>query len=286
MPDIDRREFLTRIGIGTAGIVAAGSVLSLASCSSPTKKETAKLAALRVSSDIYKTDLVQRFAFSIFDQDSQVASEGSIPITLTSPSGKTQKFGNVHVREKGISGNGIYSVMALLAETGSWTMNTEFRGQQLELSFSVTENNIAPGLGTICPNGITPTTSAPLDATILCTRFKGDCGLHSHSVPELLATKKPFIVIFATPARCQTTYCGPVLDLTRNIADKHTSIPVIHVEIYKDETSNDLLEAVNAWGLQTEPWLFGISAEGTIDSRLDGAFDQSEIEETFTRLAQ
>lgn len=287
MTAIDRRNFLKSLGIGGAGIALAGSPLLISACSSVKKADSGtetELVALRVSSDLYKTDLKQRFAFSIFDQDSKVASEGKLDVEITSPTSKKQTFKDVEVREKGIPGQGIFSVMAVLDEVGNWEMKTKFKGKQLDLAFAVEQTNIAPALNKPCPTGPTPTEKNPLDATILCTRFDGDCGLHKTDVPSLLNSKKPFVVIFATPARCQTSYCGPVLDLTKEVA-KNSDIKAIHIEIYKNETSNDVLDAVSEWGLQTEPWLFGINADGTINSRLDGAFDMSEIEEVFAQLS-
>ncbi len=287
MADFTRREFLRTLGLTSAGVAVAGSVFSLASCSSEEKKESSSgdLAALKVSSDLYASDLPQRFAFSIFDTNMKVVSTGDIPVTLIAPSGGKQEFNYVPVREKGIKGRGIYSVMTVLHETGSWLMKTTFEGKKLELAFSVNTVAIAPGLDTAAPTVDTPTTANPLDATILCTRFDGDCGLHTPSVPQLLATQKPFVVLFATPARCQTAYCGPVLDLTMNVAKKYPDIPAVHIEIYKNEKTADLLDAVTGWHLESEPWLFGINERGFIDSRLDGAFDQSEIEDVFDRLS-
>lgn len=287
MTDISRRNFIKLISITAAGAGTIGLSGIVGACSS--KNETSKVdstnepVALRVSSDTYKTDLKQRVAFSIFNQDREVVSTGSVAVTLTSPAGKKQVFDKVQVREKGIPNQGIYSLSAVLNEVGPWKLETNFKNQPLDLTFEVTQVNVAPALASECPTAKTPTNSDPLDAEILCTRFKGECGLHEKSVPELLATKKPFVVIFATPARCQTNYCGPVLDLTREVAQT-TSIPVIHIEIYKSETSSETLDAVTDWNLATEPWMFGVTSEGKIDSRLDGAFDKSEIEELFAKL--
>jgi hypothetical protein len=41
---------------------------------------------------------------------------------------------------------------------------------------------------------------------------------------------------------------------------------------------------VNAWGLESEPWLFGIDPTGKIVSRIDGAFDRGEIRNLLTNL--
>jgi hypothetical protein len=54
-------------------------------------------------------------------------------------------------------------------------------------------------------------------------------------------------------------------------------VELIHVEIYKDSTSEALVPAVDAWQLPGEPWLFGIDRRGTIVGRLDGAMGTDEV---------
>lgn len=297
MAQMNRRNFLKIISIGAVGAGTLGTSALVASCSGNDEKKSstnktskskdsgpeATLAAKRVSSDIYKTSIPQRIAFFIFDKDHQIVSSGKIQVTLTGPSGDKQEFKDVELREKEIKGRGIYSIEANLNEVGPWKLETNFKNQPLDLTFDVAEKSSAPGLEAPCPDSITPTDDDQLDAEILCTRLDGNCGLHKNSVSELLKNKEPFVVIFATPARCQTAYCGPVLDLTRDVANE-TKLPVIHIEIYKNETSNDVLDAVTKWNLPSEPWMFGITSEGKINTRLDGAFDKIEIEDLFARL--
>jgi hypothetical protein len=284
MNQMDRRSFLARLAGAGLVLAAPASVMALASCSSNSDHSDASkngLALLRVSSDPYKTREQQRFAFTIFDKTEDVSS-GTIPVTLISPSGKKSRFSTT-VKKEGLKGNGIYSLTTVLNEAGSWSCESTYKGTKLKTAFSVAENATAPALLSSCPNGDTPTNAHPLDASDLCTRFQGNCGLHDKSVPELLATKKPFLVLFATPARCQTGYCGPILDVVRDVHSQY-DIPTIHIEIYESDTSEKYLDAVKNWNLPSEPWLFGVNGEGKIVSRIDGAFDKSEIEASFKQL--
>lgn len=286
MPEVDRRAFLKTLGLAGAGLVAGGTILGITSCSDtnentdPKDAGTSK-AALIVSSDLYKSDIAQRFAFTIFNKTDNVA-KGTVPVTITSPTGKVTKFAGVKVRKAGLS-KGLFSLYPILNETGNWQCDTKFEGESLSLAFSVAELAQAPIPTGACPAFPTPTDADPLDAQDLCTRFKGNCGLHKSGVPDLLATKKPFAVLFATPARCQTGYCAPILDVVRDRA-KNFSFPTVHIEIYKSETSNERLDAVRDWNLPSEPWLFTIDASGKVQSRLDGAFDGSEVNEVFAKL--
>ena len=111
----------------------------------------------------------------------------------------------------------------------------------------------------------------------ICTRSPV-CSLHTKSLKTLIGQGRPVAVMFATPARCQTRYCGPVLDAMLPMVEKYSDrIDFVHVEIYRNNETTDVVPAVSAWGLGGEPWLFGIDSGGLVTARLDGAFDASEI---------
>lgn len=291
MENINRRDFMKRVGISTAGASLLGTSTLLTACSNDSESGTdtstdetsVNIAAAIISSDLHNSETSQRLAFSIFDSNKQIIARKPTSVVLVAPSKKEQVFKDVALRDKGIKDKGIYSVNAILNETGPWLVKTKHQSKPLELNVSVAQDNIAPFEGDICPSSPTPTNSNPLDAKILCTKFEGDCGLHSNSTDQLLASGKPFVVLFATPARCQTAYCGPVLDLTLEEAKKF-DIDIVHVEIYKDDVSNAVLDAVTAWNIPSEPWMFGVTKEGKISKRLDGAFDQTEIAELIQEL--
>ena len=60
-------------------------------------------------------------------------------------------------------------------------------------------------------------------------------------------------------------YCGPVLtELLGVMAPYQDRVQIVHVEIYKDQTSDALVPTVDAWALPGEPWLFGIDGAGTV----------------------
>jgi len=85
-------------------------------------------------------------------------------------------------------------------------------------------------------------------------------------------------VLFATPARCQSAYCGPVLDeLLKVIPPYQDKVDVVHVEIYANLNDDTLAPTVEAWKLPSEPWLYGIDGSGTITARLDTAFGKPEM---------
>ena len=72
--------------------------------------------------------------------------------------------------------------------------------------------------------------------------------------------------------------CAPVLDeFLDTIKVYGDQIVPVHIEIYKKATGTALVPTVEAWHLPSEPWLFGISADGIVQSRIDGAFGGTEM---------
>jgi hypothetical protein len=69
-----------------------------------------------------------------------------------------------------------------------------------------------------------------------------------------------------------------VLDQLLDVMDEYRAdIVFVHVEIYRDSTSDALVPTVETWNLPGEPWCFGIAADGTITARLDGAMGTGEV---------
>jgi len=130
----------------------------------------------------------------------------------------------------------------------------------------------------------TPTVADSRGVEPICTR-EPLCPLHEISLDTALAQKRPLTVLFATPARCQSQLCGPVLDnlltVREGFADK---VDFIHVEIFATRTGNELAPAVQASKIQSEPFLFLVGADGIVRERLDNAYDRTEARSALERL--
>ena len=86
---------------------------------------------------------------------------------------------------------------------------------------------------------------------------------------------------FATPALCQSRVCGPVVDITQQVADGYEGkADFIHQEVYvENEPSKGIRPQLRAFGLPTEPWTFLVDRNGVIRDRIEGAYGVSELEE-------
>ena len=153
----------------------------------------------------------------------------------------------------------------------------DYDGARTPFVFQVAAKPASPITGQPAPRAASPTTRDPLGVDPICTR-NPVCPLHTFSLSSIVGRGRPIAAMFATPARCQTRYCGPVLDtMLPMVATYSDRIDFVHVEIYKNNQTTDVIPTVSAWKLGGEPWLFGIDSGGLVTARLDGAFDQTEI---------
>jgi hypothetical protein len=105
-------------------------------------------------------------------------------------------------------------------------------------------------------------------------------------VAEALGEGKPVGLIVSTPAFCQVSICGPVLDLVIDAAAEFPDIRLIHAEVYADPytTLATFSPTIVALGLPFEPALVLAGADGKVEQRLDSIFDSDELRQAFTRL--
>jgi hypothetical protein len=115
-------------------------------------------------------------------------------------------------------------------------------------------------------------------------------------VADALEAGKPLVVTFATPAYCQTRFCGPVVDNVKEVrAEFVDDVNFIHIEPFVLDEEGRLVpgtqgapavtEPMQLWRLQTEPWIFVIDAEGVITARFEGAASTDELRRAIGEVA-
>ncbi len=144
-----------------------------------------------------------------------------------------------------------------------------------------------PDIGDDAPVIETPTVAdAGGDLSKIDTRLPPAKELHEVNFAHVVG-KQPAILLFATPALCSSRVCGPVADIELQAsADAPEDVVFIHQEIFQD---NDPNKGVNPqvadYGLQTEPWLFAVDADGKVAARLEGAFSPRELDEAIAKIS-
>jgi hypothetical protein len=242
------------------------------------------LSALNLSADLYASPAPQRFAFALAE-DGEYASGPPARITFGPDGGRPSRPLAATLYTEGLpQRRGIYVAQPAFSQPGVWLALVEVDGKRAELALQVAEQAATIVPGQAAPRVPSPTTADPLGTDPLCTR-EPDCGLHEVSVDLLLGAGRPVAVMFATPARCVSQYCGPVLDQMLTLVDRYRDrVDFVHVEIYRSDRGTETVPTVQAWSLPSEPWLFGVDAAGNVASRLDGAFGGEEIEQLVAGL--
>jgi hypothetical protein len=120
----------------------------------------------------------------------------------------------------------------------------------------------------------------------LTTRVPPDTNLLQDDFASVLG-KKPIVLIFATPALCQSRVCGPVVDVAEQVkASFGNKVAFIHQEIYKNNQVNQgLRPQLLKWRLESEPWTFVINSSGIITSRIEGAVSVRELKSLVAKVA-
>jgi hypothetical protein len=232
------------------------------------------------------TGIPQRATFLLFE-----ASGGLLPVAdapdeltfeLVAESGASQ--GPLTVARHGDDvDRAYYPVITTFDATGIHLARTTVDGIDLEFAVNVNppEAVPVPQVGDPLPGAPTPTVAAPLGAATVCTQ-EPPCPLHEVSLDTALAEGRPLALLVSTPAFCQVSICGPVLDLLVDVAPDHADLAIIHLEVYPggDASAESLSPVVSdTLQLSYEPALFVANSSGLVTSRLDNIYDGVELDE-------
>lgn len=99
--------------------------------------------------------------------------------------------------------------------------------------------------------------------------------------------KDPIVLLFATPALCQSRVCGPVVDIAEQVKEQAPDdVKFIHMEIFNDnDPGKGVRPQVRDFNLPSEPWLFVIDRQGIVRTVLEGAFSVKEMEDAVQQVS-
>jgi hypothetical protein len=177
----------------------------------------------------------------------------------------------------------VYSADVDLDKPGKWSVLivTKTGGQTIATptQIEVAKSTKIPAVGDKAPVVDTDTTaSAKGDIKSIDTR-EPPSDMHETSFEDV-AGKKPVALLFATPQLCQSRVCGPVVDIAAQLKQKYGDrVEFIHQEVYVDNVvDKGLRKPLQAYNLETEPWLFVVGADGRVKARLEGSFGLDAFE--------
>jgi hypothetical protein len=260
-------------------------------------QQTNDLVASPAGSVYTKGD--NRFAFAVFKVDRTQVSDAEVAIYAAhGPTGKVE--GPYPARSESLAtdpaftsqttatdpdaAKGVYVSDVPFDKSGEWRLLAVVKGSDgftaVRMPSVVVDaaiNKNIPDVGDKAPVVHTPTVNDVGDITQIDTRQPPD-DMHDVDLADVIG-KQPVVLMFATPALCQSRVCGPVVDVAEQVKQDHPDgAAFIHMEIYVNNTPPARRPQLKAYGLHTEPWTFIINSDGTISSRIEGALSVSELE--------
>ncbi|MQA99431.1 MAG: hypothetical protein GEU78_03935 [Actinobacteria bacterium] len=147
-------------------------------------------------------------------------------------------------------------------------------------SFDVKAEPSTPAIGAPAPASDSKTADDVKDLELLTTDPKPDPAFYELSVADAVAAGEPFVLVFSTPKFCTSAVCGPTLDIVKGVAPDHPGVNFLHVEVYElpaDVNNLQTVQAVQEWGLPSEPWVFVVDADGKVAGKFEGGVGAGEL---------
>ncbi len=307
--DPGRRRVLRSGALGAA-VVGFGPLL--AACGSePDPAAAPVLVALFSPNRVIAAGRPQRLPFGLVDTEAVTSLPDDVEIAVTVRSGDavidTTTARSHVVTHDHPEGNGdvphehadlarYFAVRTTLPEPGIYDLDVDLGTSVASLAVQAFDPEEIRVLlpGETMPAITTPTEADPGDLEVLCTRLPQPCPFHERSVDEVVGAGRPLALLVATPSLCQTAYCGPVVDTLIELAPDFPGVDMVHLEVYENpeeagwdytNPSIRLVPAVDELGLEFEPSLFLVGADGVIVDRIDNVFDVEELRAALAALS-
>ncbi|HEY3336459.1 MAG TPA: hypothetical protein VGK16_14595 [Candidatus Limnocylindrales bacterium] len=172
--------------------------------------------------------------------------------------------------------------------------------EAIGVGFQVSESSPTIAIGAQAPATDNPTVASAGSVDRISTDPHPDASFYELTVTEALAARRPFVLVFATPAFCKSAQCGPTLDRIKAVAaGAPDNVAFINVEPYRLtftegrlqpvlDANNQLqpVEAVNTWGILTEPWVFTVDASGVVRGSFEGVVGEDELKASVAAIAK
>ena len=292
---------LARILPSWLAVPAAVLLLCAAGCGSPAAPEIPEgvefggpeFSAIVLSSDL-AVGADNRLSFSVVHRDGP-------PVTAPTAQVRTYLWDGA---ERQLKGNavaefqswfdgaiGVFLSRQSFDTPGVWELEADLMvdGAPIKASakFPVKETADTPNVGDPAPASVTLTADDVPELGHLSSAPQPNPAFYRVSVHQALASAKPFVLVFATPAFCISATCGPQLQELAKVQERYAGrANFIHVEVLKDPhlfqgirpTEDELVPAVSEWGLPTEPWTFVVDAQGRVADKYEHFTPASAIE--------
>lgn len=154
----------------------------------------------------------------------------------------------------------------------------------LPYRFFVAEDTPEPAIGERVPASEQPTLDDVDDVTEISSAQQPIPEMYEMTVAEALANGRPSVIAFATPAFCQSRFCGPIIEgavapVWYEYQDQANFIHIEPFDLEEARTNGRLVPVpqMEEWQLQTEPWIFVLDGQGRVVAKFEGIADSTEV---------
>ena len=198
--------------------------------------------------------------------------------------------GSTHIHQ---DSQGIYVVDAVdFSSAGIWGVRATGEAIDLAIAVRVAERTLTPAIGDPAPRTAQAVARDVESLSEISTAEPPAPALYEMTIAEALDRGRPLVVVFSTPAYCQSRVCGPVLDeVTEVMPEFHGRVEFVHIEPFDLETIRGgggftLVPAATQWGLPSEPWVFVVGADGRIAAKFEGIVTASELRDAVEAVVE
>jgi hypothetical protein len=195
--------------------------------------------------------------------------------------------GTVHLHANVGEQVGIYTAVVDFDEAGRWGVEIQIINDQydetIRPSFPVASQPTTLAIGADVPRAVNRTVDDVDDISLIDSSANPSEEMHTETIAEALDAGRPILVLFAVPGYCTSQLCGPEYEIMRKLYPQYRDrVSFIHVEPFEvpskpDKGPEDLVQAAQDFGLQSEPWFFVIDSEGKVSMKFEGPTSMQEL---------
>jgi len=244
-----------------------------------------------------------RFAFGILDKESKPVRLPSVRATfmfIENEPYEVKSQRNAQFIRWPNGKSGVYLLEEVIFDKeGNWGLLVDYSNDSGDIhvgqiSFQVKKRSSAPAIGEIAPNSINKTVNNGFKLSEITSSPEPDLDLYSLTIQEAVNTEKPTLIVFASPAFCQTATCGPQIKIVSNIKDSYKNAAnFIHIEVFDNpsEMQGNFSKAkisplMQEWSLVSEPFTFIVDKNGVITRKFEGFTTSDELVSALKKLIE
>jgi hypothetical protein len=242
-----------------------------------------------------------RFVFGLLDSESGPVREADVRVSTFYLKGSVLEGPKEEVdavfRKWPVGPAGIYTVQLSFDMSGNWGIGVAITGldgvvRRGTTMIQIKEASATPAIGSPVPHSVSKISGNQATLAEITSDLVPDPELYKLTVAAAIDAGAPLMLVFASPAYCQSATCGPQVEVVKALRKKYGGkASFIHVEVYDNpqEIQGDLSRArispiLTEWNLPSEPWTFIVDSDGLLHAKFEGFATGEELEEALVEV--